>query len=138
MNQPSEFSTAPNTAESHIITLTRSAGQSYGFSISESPNGPPYISEIHSNSPASNSMLKAGDFLLKMNGVDLAGKSYAKILEIAKKQTDKGTKIDLEIVDASKSAKTRTASFSDMTGTGGFEGTKTWNQPYSINFWYIK
>ena len=114
--------------ETRLIQLTRTNNQSYGFSISKNQSGgPPYISEIEPDSPAANSgALKEGDLLLKLNGVDLTQKSYSKILEIAKKQTDKGTKIDLEIADPGKVpvSKPRTTSYSDMAAShsADFEG----------------
>lgn len=93
-------SSNPSQYASRIVQLNRAQGQSYGFSISKSHSGPPYISEIDPDSPASsNGELKEGDLILKLNGIDLTDKSHSKILEIAKKQTDKGTKIELEIAD---------------------------------------
>lgn len=110
-----------------LIQLTRiNTSQSYGFAISkgQQPGSTPYISEIDADSPASQSNLRLGDLVLKFNGIDLTNKSYTKILEIGKKQTDKGTRIELEIVESNKMksggggtlqpAKPRTTSHSDM------------------------
>lgn len=111
-------STEPASTQSRIILLNRTSGQqSYGFSISKTQSGPPYISEIDADSPAHNSSLKEGDLILKLNGINLTDKSYSKILEIAKKQTDKGNTIELETAEPSTfqaNARNRTISHSDL------------------------
>lgn len=114
-----EFSLPPPS--SRLVQLTRANGQSYGFSISKSHSGPPYISEIDADTPAAIANLHEGDLILKLNGIELTDKSHSKILEIAKKQTDKGNTIELEIVDHSSSAQ-RDRTYSEATTQEDVEG----------------
>ena len=83
-----------------MIVLSRSpGGKGFGFSISKNKSGPHLISEIDKNSPAATSGIKIGDYVLRLNGINLEDKSFSKTNETFKKESEKSERFELEVVD---------------------------------------
>lgn len=80
--------------------LNKNANQSFGFAIDKKDAGPPIISNIDKDSPAHLANLKEGDLIIRLNGIDLTDKSFAKILEIARKEVEKSNTIELQTIES--------------------------------------
>ena len=90
--------------------------KSFGFSLKKSSKGPHKICSVENDSPAYNCGLKEGDLLLKINDVDMVGKSYTNTVIKMKEEGKKG-RFQLEVLDpnfCSASLKNRSISYNDL------------------------
>lgn len=83
-----------------LVLYAKPNQKGYGLSISKSSTGPHYVSEVVEFSSASDAGLRQGDLLLKVNGINLVGKSYRKTVEILKKEALSKESFQLEVVQS--------------------------------------
>ena len=93
----SQFESVPVARVCCLVAQGES--KSFGYSLTpNTANGPHRVHQVTPNSPAYNAGLKVDDLLLKLNGVDLTGRSYTKVIEMLKSAAETG-KYQLEVVE---------------------------------------
>jgi C-terminal processing protease CtpA/Prc len=86
---------------SRIITITHEKDLKYlGFSVKKRKTGPHIIAAVEKDSPAGKAGLKVNDLLLRLNSVNLIGKSYLKTVDLLKKETIAGGSFQLEVIES--------------------------------------
>ena len=89
--------------------------QTLGFSIQRSAKGPHQVIRVELNSVASRVGLRANDYILKVNGLMVAGKSYSKLVDALHKALEfkSANFIQLDVIEPDlcpPQIKSRTAS----------------------------
>ena len=93
----SQFDTIPISRVCCLVAQGES--KSFGYSLTPNKaNGPHRVHQVTRDSPAFNAGLKVDNLLLKLNGVELTGKSYTKVIEMLKSAAETG-KYQLEVVE---------------------------------------
>ena len=97
----------------------------YGFSMRSNDKGPHQISNVESLSPAECAGLKADDYLLKVNDINVIGERYNKTVALIKNESEKG-RLKLEVVephlcsfDIKNTALTPQSGYSTLTSSKG-------------------
>jgi hypothetical protein len=114
-------------SNSRVSRLQRlSPAQSYGFSISKNNSkDPPSIAAIERDSPAFQANLRDGEFVLRINGIDLVDKPYAQILDLVRKQIEKGNSLEIETIEPHL--------YRQSGGSGGDQAAATSGRPRTLS-----
>ncbi len=87
------------TSSRTCCLVAKKGSKSFGYSLTpNTPLGPHRVHQVAQDSPAYNAGLKVDDLLLKLNDVDLTGKSYTNVIEMLKIAAETG-KYQLEVIE---------------------------------------
>jgi hypothetical protein len=87
------------TSSRTCCLVAKKGSKSFGYSLTpNTPQGPHRVHQVAQDSPAYNAGLKVDDLLLKLNDVDLTGKSYTNVIEMLKVAAETG-KYQLEVIE---------------------------------------
>ena len=80
--------------------LARPDFEGFGFSMRPNDKGPHQISNVELDSPASLAGIKAEDFVLKVNDLNVAGERYPRTVALIKSQSQEG-RLKLQVIEPS-------------------------------------